>query len=605
MAAFVVGLSRFTLLGFPAWVALIPILALPIAAWIASRRLRVPRSQAARYLDRVWNLDQRLSTLTQLQRRWTYSSARESAAPLEMLAEDTWYAVRKTQRPLPFVPSIQITRSSLIALGVSLALLSFAVFAQSPADALRADMAATERAVTSQLEEIAALRAEIESIGLPQNLKTSLLAELDNLEASLRNAGTDRGALLAALGDAQSRIGNLTPERINQWGEIIRASQALQAMARNAVNWSPPPVDDLSELALGAFAAQTLGESLELVSAPLQTGIAQELDDLSRLVLAKSRTLSQAFGSGSAALFGRDMERARAAFTAMSEELLRLEKREVSAQAVEKALSQLEDGKQRLLEDQAPAKKTQVGFNRGDREPGERPGMTPSASGGELDGSPLPASENPDDPNGQPKTGQSNVPPASIGDGATGQQQSGQPPQGAGDTGDGTGGDQPIGKTDQPGTSDGQGGAAQGEGGEFDAPIAGNPGSLTGGITKVENPGGQGVAAGESGDSNGGGKDKVYVPGIVKGAQPPTGGGQSQPPIGGDTGVSPVLPGQAGESSIGEGDRGQAGKLTEIRTPYKEVLREYAQRATEALENTHIPPDAKKLVRDYFVGLDQ
>jgi hypothetical protein len=486
----------------------------------------------------------------------------------------------------------------MAAILLSIVLLFVALFAPSPADSIRAEMAATNQALEAQLAEIAALRADIEKIGLPENLKASILSELDRLETALHAARPDRSELLAALGDAQSRIGKLTPERVSQWGEILRAARALQEMARRAVSWQPPPVDDLTDLSSGALAAESIGGSINQIAASVQADMAQELDSLSRLVVAKSRTLSTAFEEGSVALYGRNGSRASTAFLAMGEELRRLEKRELSAEAIEKALAKLEDGKQELLKGQAPTKKTQVGFNRGDRNNSEETEPSRSESTAPVSGD-LPAAEGESGDSTDPlRSGPGGVPPASIGDGTT--SQDGGPNA---DGGDGDGGeDLPVAgtKTGQAGEADGS--SAQAESGNQTAPIEGNPGSLTGGITKVENPSGQGAAStgNEQGKSRDAG-DRVYVPQAVPGSTD-KGGTESDKD---SSGISPVLPGQADDGASDRSGGNVGGKLTEVRTPYKEVLREYAQRATDALENTFVPPDARKLVRDYFAGLDQ
>jgi hypothetical protein len=597
LSALLVGISRFTLSGLPEWFALVPIAAALPLAWLLAGVKGVSTSDAARYLDSAWGLDQRLSTLTQLQRRRAYSTARQSnVIPLRLLASDTLHTMQKSARAIPWVPSFKLSRTQFAALFASFSLLLFALFASSPADSVRADIAATEQALATQLQELAELRAEVERIGLPQNLKSAILDELDTLESALRSAGPDRSALLAALGDAQSRIGNLTPERVSQWGEIIRAARALQDMGRRAIGWEPPPVDDLTDLSSGALAAESIAASMNRVSLASQADMAQELDSLARLVEAKSRSLSTAFEEGSVSLYSRNGSRAAAAFLAMGEELRRLEKRELSAEAIEKALAKLEDGKQDLLAGQAPTKKTQVGFNRGDRKAGQGPGTTPSSAGTGADAAPgLGEGGTPTDPL---RSGPGGVPGASIGDGATDQQ--GQP----GDAGGTDGGSDDLPragtKTGQTGTS--EGGSAQADSGTQGAPIEGNPGSLTGGITKVENPSGQGLPVGENQSGDTSGQDRVYVPqalpGGSDGGQQP---GQTQP----EGGISPVLPGIADDGASDRTGGNSGGKVTEVRTPYKEVLRDYAQRATEALDNTFIPPDARQLVRNYFTGLGQ
>ena len=175
---------------------------------------------------------------------------------------------------------------------------------------------------------------------------------------------------------------------------------------------------------------------------------------------------------------------------------------------------------------------------------------------------------------------------------------------GAGAPGDGEGqGERQPGQGGKAGTAPGDG-TENAESGTFDAPITGKPGSVSGAITKIENPAGQGTQVKEgSADPKAEGQDRVYVPEVVPGATGTQ--GQVAAPVGG-TGEAPLAPDKAGTGDGSAPDeKNVVGKVTELRTPYKEVLREYAERATQALDNVYIPPDAKKLVRDYFVGLDK
>ena len=58
----------------------------------------------------------------------------------------------------------------------------------------------------------------------------------------------------------------------------------------------------------------------------------------------------------------------------------------------------------------------------------------------------------------------------------------------------------------------------------------------------------------------------------------------------------------AGSGTPSPGQLG-SGSLSEVRTPYKEVIGEYADMASRALDKTFVPADAKEYVRDYFTEL--
>ena len=58
----------------------------------------------------------------------------------------------------------------------------------------------------------------------------------------------------------------------------------------------------------------------------------------------------------------------------------------------------------------------------------------------------------------------------------------------------------------------------------------------------------------------------------------------------------------AGEGAQSPGELG-SGTLGQIRTPYKQVIGDYAEKASQALDKTYVPADAKQYVKDYFTEL--
>src|SRR5438046_2434043 len=60
--------------------------------------------------------------------------------------------------------------------------------------------------------------------------------------------------------------------------------------------------------------------------------------------------------------------------------------------------------------------------------------------------------------------------------------------------------------------------------------------------------------------------------------------------------------GRVGEGSTSGSNRSAPGlgELAKVRTPYHEVLGQYTDQATEALERAYVPPDAKEYVKQYF-----
>jgi len=132
-------------------------------------------------------------------------------------------------------------------------------------------------------------------------------------------------------------------------------------------------------------------------------------------------------------------------------------------------------------------------------------------------------------------------------------------------------------------------------------PLTGPVGGSSGAISRVPNPQGSGTtdsgqtpSGGEqSGDGNTVSIPQSADPSMVAGSESP---GDEPGTRGGGEG------GQAVGESGGEQSR-SGGIMTSVKTPYKEVVREYAERATEALDRTYIPSDAKEYVKQYFTEL--
>ncbi len=131
-------------------------------------------------------------------------------------------------------------------------------------------------------------------------------------------------------------------------------------------------------------------------------------------------------------------------------------------------------------------------------------------------------------------------------------------------------------------------------------PLTGPVGGSSGAVSRVPNPqgsgtGGLGQSTGATGEDNG---ETISIP-------------ESEPVGSSSSGEQPEDDGSTaggGEGGQAVGDSGgsqerSSGALTSIKTPYKEVVQEYSERATEALERTYIPSDAKEYVRQYFTVL--
>ena len=618
---------RFTLLDLPQWPALIPFIVWALALIVVLARTRVTTGQAARYLDRALGLDERLAPYVELISRpqgLSRSSVRSSY--IQNLGANTLKMVKASMKRLPGV-GIRSGRTRMLAMPISALVLALAIFAPTPLDTVRAERYRLAQSVASQVQRIADLRADF--IARPQvqdSVRAALLAELDRLEAALKTPGMDRASLLAALADAQERLRELSPDLASDFDALIRAAQLIQEAAAQTSPWSKATSKARTDLGLAADASDYLSDFViadaqgevfaDSFSIFAQAAAAQRFESASGVAAQRDAGLAKLLQDTGTAFREKRLEGASRLLKLVAQQLRRIEGKQQAAEAVERALSSLDDGKQSIAQaGENKPKKAQVGFRRGvpgsdgaQTGGGQQPSTGGTPTGDSSSGPGQNGPDRPPQPGGpsNPRIGQ-NMPALGSSQPGSGQgNQPDKPGDSSGQNGDGQSGGSPksgeVG--DQPGS---QGGSSQPgvSDGKLSGPISGPGGNVTGGITKVENPEGVGVSGGDKPASQtpGGGSDTVSVP--VQGA---TGGEHSggqgpEPTPGGPT------HGSEDSGAVGVGDPGDAsggtggGSLATIRTPYTEVIGQYVQRAADALERAYIPQDAKEYVRDYFTQL--
>jgi hypothetical protein len=615
-----VGLLRFTLIELPEWPVLLPFAALVVALVVYWSRTRVTTGQAARYLDHALGLDERLATLTEIASRRTSGPSRSGAAYLQEMSESALELVEERMARLPRL-RVRVALPQVAIATIAAGLLAFAMVTPTPVDIVRIERQKLAQSVNVELQRISDLRADF--LARPQvsdTARKALLAELDRLEATLKTPGLDRASLLAAIAATQEKLRQVSPETSAEFDPVIRASQIIQEAAVRDSLWSQAMSTARNDLGRAADASDFLARSFleedpEVASptqnlSPEHADMAKRLQSAAGVAVGSEPELSRQLEETSEAMRSKDLPAASRSFRAVAAKLREIEGRQQTTEAIESALSSLDDGKQNIAETgETRQRKAQVGFRRGsstgeaatggsDQTPsaGATPGGTTTADSGNAPGD-----------SSNPRVGQ-NMP--AFGGDQPGNVAGSQPdPQGgsSGQTGDGTSGGSPKpgdgGSQPQPGSSNGTPQPGQSDG-KLSGPVTGPGGGVTGGITRVENPEGVGIKQGDgAGLTEGGGpEDTLSVPaeGVSGGGQ--SGGDQSAQTPGGstqgeDSGL--VSSGGTGDNTSNTG----AGTLGTIRTAYTEVIGQYIERANAALERVYIPQDAKEYVRDYFTLL--
>lgn len=627
-------LLRFTLIELPQWPALVPLCAWAVLVTLTYSRTRVSTALSARYLDHKLGLDERLATYVELlsrQQRTAMSVAAKTHA--DGLAQSAFQLLNARLKRMPGI-GVRTGRNQYIILAVCAAIVALAVTLPTPVDAVRAEKLRLAQSIAAQLQRVADLRADfIARPQIPDATRATLLAELDRLEAKLKMPGVDQASLLAAISDAQERLRELSPDLLSDFDAVIRAAQMVQDTVLRNSPWAKSDSKEKNDLGRAADASAFLasfvtsadfGEAFEAGFTPVQqANSSRGFEGASGVLTTPDGALARLLQDTSAALREKTMDHAEQLLMSVSAEFRKVEGRQQSAEAVEHALSSLDDSKQSIAQStETKQKKAQVGFRRGQTGAaattatavasggrGPSSGQTPGASQGSKSGS----GDTSDAPGGAP-TAVGNIANPGLGQnmpsigganpGNVSGNQPSKPGDSSGQTGDGksggnpksgSSGDQPS----SPGSSPQDGEAA----GNPSSPITGPGGAVTGGITKVENPEGVGISSGGTTPTKNqdGSQDSITVP--VQASEGNSGAGDGTVPTpepntgGSDSGIV------GGAGPGGNSQQGGSGTATTIHTPFTEVLGQYAQRAATALDRAYIPQDAKEYVRDYFTEL--
>jgi hypothetical protein len=597
-----IALARFTLLEIPRW----PVLVAPLAwfvvwwAWVSTRP--VSRRASATYLDRALGLDERISTLLELDGRVRAGLATAAASFRGALLNDTVELLRERYLRLPSPLRLRMNARYALVGALACALLVGAIFVPTGLDAVRAERSQLRQALTSQADKIASLRAEIvQRPEIPPDLKGKLDEQLAKLEQSLRAEHRDRSEALLQLAASEEGIRGLLPgTAAADFDALVRAAQLIQQGAVSSTDWDPSESTAPDDLGRGAEAADHARAYYNQFTATESRGMAAALERAASIAVAKDGELGQALQDAANTLRRREQPAYAASLTKVAAALREAQKGLQSARAVETALSKIEDARDSVAKTGAPvAKKPQVGFRR------------PSANATATAPAAAAAQGTPTDAAGSGSTGSQSTGPR-IGQNqpafGTGPQSGGAanpsaPQTGSGSQSGGTGAGQTSGAAKPAGSGDSQAsGGGPGGTGQSGAVQGVVRGPVRVGGAQSGGGGAQGQGVGTSSAQTGGAPapaERLYIPG-QSGAERSGVGGQASP--------APNTTGVAGRVGSGEGEQSTAsgpglGQLDQIRTPYTEVLGQYAQQATENLERTYVPQDAREYVKLYFEAL--
>lgn len=631
LAVYIVAV-RFGDLALAGWPVLLAFLGWLVFIWRWTRSQQVTSAEAARFLDRTLDLDERVSTCIELVNATKFVRTRAARHRMHYaLAADAARALEERLHLLPGRFAFRWTRGSMVALVVAFVALTGAMALPAYVELARSDRSSLVKALQDQLAQVRALRTEIEANQqISADLRASILNELATLERNLESSSLDQAAGIATLADAEQRLRSLLQTPSADFDGLVVAAQLVWNSVAQNFEWDSEQWLSATDLGRASEASLFLSDSIEGINPDAERRVASSLERASSQASGRDSDLSGLLAEGSAGMRTRDYVPASRALAKASQIFAEANNQREDAVALENVLSQLNKGREQIAQAGRPqSKKAQVGFRR--RGPsadatsptpdlenfGADAGATQEGAGG---------TQNIADMSGMgPVIGQSNV--ASYSGSPSSSDSGGQPSQAPGEDGSTSPGSGPGGGTsgqdggqsaasDQTTGGGSAGGAAtdSGEQGTLSGSISGPVGGAGGAISRVPSPSGRGAPPGDSSDApgspedgdSGGGGEQVYIPGPGEGEElgPPTSGESGDDKA--DDASSDGVGGRTGQGT-GSGEevtsgRGQGGAVR-VQTPYREVIAEYAREATEAIERAYVPADAKQYVKDYFAEL--
>lgn len=566
-----------------------------LAIWWIPR----PLERSARYFDRRFALNERVSTALELLRGKVNASARL----FEHQIEDTRVAANRVS--LREVLPLRLNRFEVMLLIALIGALLTGFIIENPFS----QQLKESRALSAKIEEQAQVTEEIqEAIAEDPNLtpeeKEELLAPLEQAERTLDQEDISRAEAVAALTEAEQEMREMSDGLSEQEREAnSRAGQELSRSSLTDELGQELRENDLSGAAqelreMASELSEMSQEELNEMADQLERA-AEELEATNPALADLLRQAAEALREGNVTEAQQLLEQA----AALMEQQEQINQENPQAQAAREAAERLEESRRELSDleqgaesqpqeqqgEQGTSGQPQTSASQSQGQTQEQTGESQQGEGQQQQGEgQQPSSQQgegqPQQGEGQP--GESQQSESQQGTGQSqqgeGQQQGGQPGEGQTQTGEG----QPNGEQ-QSGTAQGQ--TEQGAPGSSGAGEGSSPqGNDTTGTQSSDSAG---DATNSPGDDEMRDFDSVFAPQRIG-----DDGGDNVERIEGqvsDENGEPLQPGEFNEEFQGES-----------LVPYNEVYREYEDAIQEALKSDYIPIGLRDLIRVYFSSLE-
>ncbi|MBN1953617.1 MAG: hypothetical protein JW900_01090 [Anaerolineae bacterium] len=341
------------------------------ATWLWPR----PPQRLARALDRRLGLAERLTTCWELQAGRLETTGAMAAAQLA----DTLQAASRidVRAALP----LRAPRRALVAAAVLVAALAASLLLPNPQEQALLRQAAARAAVEEQVEQLEGLREEIaQNEALSEEERQALLQALEEAIGALEEGRATPEEAVAALAEAERALAELQDPGAAGIREALE--QAAGEMEDSELTGDIAELLQQGDYAAAAEALEAFaGERGEALTRAQELELAEQLAQAAAALEESNPELAQQLAEAAVAIERGDIEAARAAIRQAAQEMAAAGERVEEQEALEEALSTLQEGRAEVAE--AAGSAAGEGSGQDGTQPGGAPGDAGQATGEE------------------------------------------------------------------------------------------------------------------------------------------------------------------------------------------------------------------------------
>jgi len=315
----------------------------PVAGALLAALWPLRRIDAARYFDRVFGLQERISTALEL-----HSPGRKDKVPAELVRQqlDDAVAAAKRIRPSQSLPLRLQTREGLLSL-ILVALLALTWLRGESFFQAAQQARSVQQAATVQAQKIQTLLDKTQNNpDLTPAQKQALAAPLQQALSEL-NANPSKEASVSTLVSTSEKLQALSSPQAKQ------AAQAMQAAGNQAAGQAGSPLHSVGQaLAQGKIlsAATQLGQIDPSKLSPAQAGqLASQLQSMAQALSATDPQLASQLNAAAEALKSGDTAAAQKALQQASQSMAQAGQDAAFSQAAGQAAQQMQQGAGQML----------------------------------------------------------------------------------------------------------------------------------------------------------------------------------------------------------------------------------------------------------------